>query len=271
LEPLSFPGAPTDAGAPTDREALRDPGASWSYARLSPGSRIEVARWSGQPAPRLHPHFHDEVQLALVVRGVRAFEVRGRVLTAGAGQLLVIPAGCAHASVPVGAADNQCVNVYLDPMAWRPRDAAVLPLPEGWTDAGRLRIDVLVAALRVAVPAGAASACAVSAGAALSDVPAPQPARSAMAAASNDRVSDIARRQGMTREAFSRAFTRATGLPPHGYRTIARLNEARQQLRGNAPIAEIAAAAGFADQSHFGRLFRRTFGTTPARYRKQMG
>jgi AraC-like DNA-binding protein len=35
------------------------------------------------------------------------------------------------------------------------------------------------------------------------------------------------------------------------------------------PLAEIAASAGFADQSHFTRVFRRQVGTTPARYREQ--
>ena len=36
---------------------------------------------------------------------------------------------------------------------------------------------------------------------------------------------------------------------------------------GDRPLAEIAAEAGFADQSHFTRLFRRYLGTTPGRFR----
>ena len=36
---------------------------------------------------------------------------------------------------------------------------------------------------------------------------------------------------------------------------------------GDRPLAEIAVEAGFADQSHFTRLFRRYVGTTPGRFR----
>lgn len=36
-------------------------------------------------------------------------------------------------------------------------------------------------------------------------------------------------------------------------------------------LAEVAVAAGFADQSHFGRAFKRHVGVTPAAYRKHLG
>ena len=35
------------------------------------------------------------------------------------------------------------------------------------------------------------------------------------------------------------------------------------------PLAEIALAAGFCDQSHFSNLFRRIIGVTPSHYRRQ--
>ena len=44
---------------------------------------------------------------------------------------------------------------------------------------------------------------------------------------------------------------------------------AAELARGGKPLAEIAASASFADQSHFTRVFRRQVGTTPARYREQ--
>ncbi|MGX1282843.1 helix-turn-helix transcriptional regulator [Bradyrhizobium elkanii] len=60
--------------------------------------------------------------------------------------------------------------------------------------------------------------------------------------------------------------SRELGIPPHTFRLLARLNLARQLLRAGEPIAAVAADAGFSDQSHLTRLFRRTFGTTPGVY-----
>src|SRR5207245_7067510 len=45
----------------------------------------------------------------------------------------------------------------------------------------------------------------------------------------------------------------------------------RQMAATNTPLAEIAGAAGFADQSHFCRTFKRQTGLTPAAYRKSLG
>jgi AraC family transcriptional regulator len=42
---------------------------------------------------------------------------------------------------------------------------------------------------------------------------------------------------------------------------------AAEILSGHRSLAEIAAEAGFADQSHFTRVFRRQVGVTPGEYR----
>ncbi len=70
-------------------------------------------------------------------------------------------------------------------------------------------------------------------------------------------ITDIAASNGLSREAFSRKFTRDVGMSPHAYRIVDRLNAARRQLRAGAGIAETAVDFGFADQSHFGRHFFR--------------
>lgn len=80
-------------------------------------------------------------------------------------------------------------------------------------------------------------------------------------------IREIASRHGLSREGFSRAFLRRTGMPPHAYRLVCRLNDARRRLRAGEAIADIAADLGFADQSHLGRHFRRVFGTSPRAYR----
>ena len=49
-----------------------------------------------------------------------------------------------------------------------------------------------------------------------------------------------------------------------------RIDFARSQLVGPAGLSEIACAAGFCDQSHFSRCFKRHTGLTPAEYRASL-
>jgi AraC-like DNA-binding protein len=65
-----------------------------------------------------------------------------------------------------------------------------------------------------------------------------------------------------------RVFRRATGTTLHGYRRELRLRHALAMLiDGDEPLAEIAAAAGFASQSHLTNLFRARFKKTPGAVR----
>lgn len=63
-----------------------------------------------------------------------------------------------------------------------------------------------------------------------------------------------------------RTFTRAHGLPPHSYLTGRRVELARRLLLAGQRPAEAATAAGFFDQAHLSRHFRRFLGVSPARY-----
>ena len=55
-------------------------------------------------------------------------------------------------------------------------------------------------------------------------------------------------------------------MTPHAYLVQRRLAVARGLLDAGTGIADAAAAAGFADQAHLTRLFRRSLGFTPAVY-----
>lgn len=63
-----------------------------------------------------------------------------------------------------------------------------------------------------------------------------------------------------------RSFTREFGLSPHAYVIGRRVDAARALLLQGAPPAEVAIAAGFYDQAHFTRHFRKHTSATPAAY-----
>jgi AraC-like DNA-binding protein len=68
---------------------------------------------------------------------------------------------------------------------------------------------------------------------------------------------------GYDRWQLSRDFRSLLGTSPYRYLQCRRLERAKQLLRSGLGLAAAAHEAGFADQSHFGRIFRQTFGTTP--------
>jgi transcriptional regulator GlxA family with amidase domain len=78
-------------------------------------------------------------------------------------------------------------------------------------------------------------------------------------------LADIA---GKSMYHFARAFKQSQGLPPHEYLMLLRVRRVQELLaETNLPLAEIALACGFSDQSHCARRFREQVGLTPSRYR----
>ena len=71
---------------------------------------------------------------------------------------------------------------------------------------------------------------------------------------------------GIDRFTIARHFRWAFGTSPDRYRTLRRLAVARAAIEGGRSLARTAAEAGFADQSHMTRQFKRTYGLTPGRW-----
>ncbi|WP_430735458.1 AraC family transcriptional regulator [Halodesulfovibrio aestuarii] len=67
---------------------------------------------------------------------------------------------------------------------------------------------------------------------------------------------------------LQRLFTKRMGISPNDYLQAHRVAEARQRLRMNIPLSELALSLGFYDQSHFTRTFRKVMGVSPGSYRK---
>jgi AraC family transcriptional regulator len=68
---------------------------------------------------------------------------------------------------------------------------------------------------------------------------------------------------------LARAFRRVYGMSPGEYLHLCRLESAVTALAfGSQPLSALAQQLGYADQSHFGRMFLRAVGSPPARFRR---
>jgi AraC family transcriptional regulator len=82
-------------------------------------------------------------------------------------------------------------------------------------------------------------------------------------------IPDLAARAGLSVHHCGRAFRTSTGVTPRAFIGQRRIERARTLIDGtDQPLADIAAAAGFATQSHLTTAFRRATGFTPAAYRR---
>ena len=85
-------------------------------------------------------------------------------------------------------------------------------------------------------------------------------------------LSALAEQTGFSPYHFARQFRQTTGESPHQFVLNQRIECAKHLLReSNLPLAEIALASGFANQSHLTQAFKRALGLTPASYRKEHG
>jgi AraC family transcriptional regulator len=83
-------------------------------------------------------------------------------------------------------------------------------------------------------------------------------------------LGEVASAIGVHPAYLARVFKAHYGVSVGEYGRRLRLAWAATEIaRGETPLATVATRAGFADQSHFTRLFKRYVGTTPARYRAE--
>jgi AraC family transcriptional regulator len=82
-------------------------------------------------------------------------------------------------------------------------------------------------------------------------------------------LADLAKACGLSCGHLARAFRHTTGLTPHRWLQRYRVARAKEMLQSsNSAIADIAVRCGFADQSHFTRVFKALEGTSPAAWRR---
>jgi AraC family transcriptional regulator len=83
-------------------------------------------------------------------------------------------------------------------------------------------------------------------------------------------LATLAKSVGLSAFHFARAFKQSTGMPPHRYQIMQRIERAKNLLVDTGlPISDVAAAVGYEDQGQLARLFRREVGVTPSQYRRE--
>ncbi len=83
---------------------------------------------------------------------------------------------------------------------------------------------------------------------------------------------DVAKQCGLSVSHFSRAFKDTTGAAPHQWLMHRRVDVAKSLLKaGRLSLSDIASECGFANQSHFTRVFSRIAGLSPGAWRRCCG
>lgn len=245
------------------------------------GMRISTSAYAGSSVLPVHEHGH--AYLCLVADGAYRQSCGGREDECRRGLLLVHPQGHRHANRfhPQGA---RSLDLFLAP-DWLQHEG----VPRLLSEYRLLRLagaDGLLARLERELYANDAAAGLALESAMLDLI------------AQAMRAEDAAARPGWMRRVLERLHDRPTHTPSlaelaalagvhpaHLARTFRQLHgssigehlrslrvaRACQSLRDpSSTIAEVAAAAGFNDQSHFARVFRRLTGQTPSEYRRAM-
>ncbi|GGF26881.1 AraC family transcriptional regulator [Aliidongia dinghuensis] len=238
------------------------------------------ARFRGQA---FAPHRHDTYTIGVTLAGVQAFCYRGERQHALPGQYHILHPDELHDG---GAGTDEGFAyrvVYLDPrlvqdaLGGRPlpfvRTPVLDPLlrPEGFLadaldlqaeidELARTEIIVAVASLLSAAALAGAPPTGSLALRAIARV------RGLIAESPTERhsMATLERVSGLDRWTIARQFRALYGTSPSRFRTLRQLDQVRHLMAGGTPLALAAAEAGFADQSHMTRQFKRAYGLTPA-------
>ncbi len=89
-------------------------------------------------------------------------------------------------------------------------------------------------------------------------------------AATEVSLDTLSERSGYSPSHLVRAFKQYFGLTPHAYLINCRIQLGQEALKQGQSIAETALNAGFADQPHFQRTFKRLLAATPKQYRQSL-
>jgi AraC-like DNA-binding protein len=253
--------------------------------RLGPNAagveRAEVFLYSGE----YEPHRHDTYGIGITIRGVQIFHYRGSRRVCLPGQLHVLHPDEMHDGGP-GTEDGfgyrimyiapglirdalggRALPFVADPvqqltLETRPIASVLAEIDEPISGLGCAEIGTIVADALLSL-SGQTKHMRFTI-----DIRAVTLVREYLAAHATEQTpaSVLEKIAGIDRFMINRHFRWAFGTSPDRFRTQRRLELARAAIANGRALAEAAAEAGFADQSHMTRQFKRTYGLTPGRW-----
>jgi AraC-like DNA-binding protein len=251
----------------------------------APVGGVELLRaWFGGQA--FASHRHDTYAIGVTEAGVQMFDYRGRAERSRPGQVVVLHPDETHDGRPGGDGGFGYRTVYVEPAriaaAVRALTGRPAPLPfvrEPVSD-NRTLAQAVTAAFRSAPEPLALDGVVLRLAEGLLEAagqPGGPPRRLDHVALDRARAlldgrravvrsAELEAMTGLSRYELARQFRAAYGTSPYRYSLMRRLDYARRRLREGVPLADVALAAGFADQAHFTRMFGATYGVTPGRY-----
>jgi AraC-like DNA-binding protein len=232
------------------------------------------------------PHRHDTYGIGVTTAGVATFRYRGSQRVCLLGQMQVLHPDETHDGGPGtddgfgyrilyiapelvrGALGNRALPFVADPVqearpTARPIVALLADIDDPISDLSSAEIAVAVADCLLSFGDRPARRRATV------DTRGVEQVREYLAAHAREQTpaSTLEKIAGTDRFTITRHFRWAFGTSPDRYRTMRRLALAQAAIESGQSLAQVAAEAGFADQSHMTRHFKRTYGLTPTRWR----
>jgi len=258
---------------------------------LLPGAELVTARYRRQV---FSPHWHESYVVPIIEAGGQRYRYRHATLLAEPGHIAVINPGEMH-TAQRATDDGWAYRAFYPSVDFMERLAGELAgapagtpwLPLRTLDDATLARQLLQAhrllesgrdALAAETALLQAFALLLTRHAGVRPEAATPPADRARVAAMQERMAadlcepvtlrTLAGAVGLSPFHAARLFARHVGMPPHAWRNQLRLNRAAQMLRRQVPVAETAAACGYADQSHLTRHFKRAHGVAPGTWQR---
>jgi AraC-like DNA-binding protein len=245
---------------------------------------------------RFAPHAHEELAIGVVEAGTLRTRIGSPTIVAPAGSLIAVNPGVIHTGEPVDRAGYRYRMLYLGREVLEHLTERFL---EGSSSAARMlqsRIEDSRLAARLARVHASyeTEEDRFTSESLLVDVIGELFARHAEAPrattedATNGRVvrivreyledqctrvvtlAELAALTGLSPFYVSRTFRAAVGVPPYAYLSLARVRRARALIDRGHPPSAVTHEAGFSDQSHFTKQFKRVVGIPPGQYAREI-